>query len=70
MEGFYIMLETALNKKLFKTLGVHTMTLDNSQYMIARMSAEEVEHALRWPMEQIWHWAAPIMPYDEQHSLR
>lgn len=70
MDGFYIMLATTINQDLFRRLGIHTMMLDNGKYMIARMSADDVEGALRWPMEQIWHWKSPIAPYDELHSLK
>lgn len=69
MEGFYIILASSLNQRLFKTLSIHTQLLEGGQYMIARLSAEELERVRHWPMEQVAHWPSPIRPYDELHSL-
>lgn len=66
MEGFYIVLASTINVQLFAALGIQTLLQDNGQFMVARMTAEEVDRATHRPMESPASWKSPIMPYDER----
>jgi hypothetical protein len=63
-ESFYIFLAGKINEKVIKSLSIPALPLGGG-FMIARMSTEDVEHALRWPMERLESWSSPLLPYSD-----